>query len=229
MANYGYAFAPSASMQQPGAQAVTQPPQRAVEMKSLNLPDQGSQGQIAPSALLAAPGGGGIPTAQLLQMLMAAFAPQGVGSPMAGAPMPGGGLPQGNMAPRVSFSSQHISRATPVTQTFAPTPHVEFGMGGSSPSLMRPDGGVSPSGPMDVGVQPSQPGSGPAPGGALIDRGPMAFPVTPPMRLTPDQPPVDNQTVTARTNPVTQTFAPSPGFDLSSLLPSYKLGGFSSY
>ena len=237
MANFGYSFAPTASMQQPGAQAATQPPSRAVEIKSLNLPQREVPGQIAPSALLAAPGGGGVPTAQLLQMLMAAFAPQsqqsagvpylpsavgtptqtptsgisgGAGSPFqqasssqpSASPAASGPSPMPSAGPRVAFGDSVAPKANPIT----------INLPGADNSAGQPVSGAPrlgthiefqshQNGPI-AGMPVTQPTSH----GPLIDNGPIGYPVTPYANSGTPQ-----------------------GFDLSSLIPSYKLGGFASY
>ena len=113
MPNYGYSFAPTAAAQAPGTQAPPRQPQQAIAFRNVSLPRADVPGQIAGPSLTGSPGALGMPNAQLLQMLMAAF----------------------KGADTVPFV---FPKATPVTQTFAPS-------GPSQPSMGSPDTPPAPS------------------------------------------------------------------------------------
>lgn len=213
MANYGFSFSPTPGMD--GAAGQSQPSgptggvQRPVEVRSYKLPATTTAGarSIAPAALLAGQGGSGIPSAQLLQMLVKAFAQPGT-QPLA-APVvpptmtPTTSVPQAaavmrsvepqrqsdEFATRVSFQSLPTGKATPVTQYFPPSVPSTPSAAAPEPPPQRID--LSPRGdiwgPWD-GVrggqmnttppEPSMPGDGGAPSpGPRIDYGDGGTPV----------------------------------------------------
>lgn len=189
MPNYGYSFAPTAAAQAPGTQAPPRQPQQAIAFRNVSLPRADVPGQIAGPSLTGSPGALGMPNAQLLQMLMAAFkgadtvpfvfpkatpvtqtfAPSGPSQPSMGSPYtpPAPSAAQQprqtqSLTPRVAFGTETV-RATPATA------HFTIGLTGS--------GGAANMG-SDSGVN-SSPDGGMASGYGAIDAGPIANPVQP--------------------------------------------------
>lgn len=127
MAEMGFTFAPMTGSPQ-GSQGPTRGAQTPVAIRSLELPTRQSPTQLAPLSLLGAQGGAGIPMAELLRLLMSAFAPmQQSGGAMSGAgPMPMGSAPQASplsalpqsLAPRVAFDHRQQGKATPISMNF---------------------------------------------------------------------------------------------------------------
>lgn len=142
--NVGFSFQPGSQSntmmggRQPNA-PLSQP--SAVEIKSLSLPNRNIPNSIAPQSLMQAPGaaGAGVGLAQLLPLLMAAFAPKanGLGPMQAGmgAPFQGAQSPQGS-----PFAPMAEQRANPV-------------FSGYQPPVESPFQGQQAQGPMDVPLQ----------------------------------------------------------------------------
>ncbi|MGE0444510.1 MAG: hypothetical protein AB7P99_04725 [Vicinamibacterales bacterium] len=165
MANYGFSFAPTASNMQRGAQAPTSRPQEAVSFRSLTLPQQNTPGQIAAPSLLGAPGAMGMPSGELMKLLIQLLGGQSQRS-MAAPEMPAAA--QVNTAPNVSFSLKRVPVTRPTFRTdpspgYAPSPDPV------TPSLapqLTPPVPSQPSGDLPANTPPQRidgPSGGPLP------------------------------------------------------------------
>ena len=190
MANYGFSFAPTAGNTMRGTQAPTSRPQEAVGFRSLTLPRQDVPNRIAAPSLTGAPGAIGMPSADLLRLLMQMLGGQGQRS-MAAPVAPPSGAPQGlrpqGYAPQAAPVMQGPSMR-PLSNT---APHLTFLKADprDPPSLGTPgassgaDPNVQPSGGSGRGADrsvPSTPGGGfyTGPANTVYDNGAIATPVS---------------------------------------------------
>lgn len=175
MANYGFSFAPTASNMQRGAQAPTSRPQEAVSFRSLTLPQQNTPGQIAAPSLLVAPGAMGMPSGELMKLLMQLLGGQSQRSmaapsmPSAPSSMQATGAPQSSYQPGLP----QLSRLSNVA------PHVEV----SKAYEGNPLSTQTQNQPNDFIVRPSAPALP-----SVLPRIDSNTPNANPVRTSPSQP-----------------------------------------